>query len=79
MIFMTSRELKEHLGNLTGCVTFEYNGYSCGVDPISHNDFNMWYGDKEMKANSIDEVMETNFFDGKKLDEIVNNVLYLEW
>lgn len=76
---MTSRDIKKHLEELVGCVTFEYAGYSCGVDPLAHDNFDMWYGTKEIKANSIDEVMETKFFDGKSLAEIGNDIYHLEW
>lgn len=60
---MTDFNIKEYLGGLTSHIMFEYNGYSCGVDPLSLDKFDMWYGDKSMTAHSIEEVMETKFFD----------------
>lgn len=34
---MKLSEIKTYLSNLTGHVTFEYNGYNCGVDPFRIN------------------------------------------
>lgn len=44
---MTVLEIREYLDNLISHITFEYNGRSCGVDPLAHGDFDMWYGDKK--------------------------------
>lgn len=76
---MTEFDIKEYLGNLTSHVMFEYNGYSCGVDPLAHDNFDMWYGDESMTAHSIDEVMTTKFFDGKSLEDILDDITELEY
>ena len=51
---------------------YKRQGKACGVDPFSAKHFDMWYGDKFMEAHSIDEVMQTPFFDGKALGDIVD-------
>lgn len=76
---MKIEEIREHLEKLIGCVTFEYYGYSCGIDPLECDKFEMWYGNKEMTASSIEEVMSVKFFDGNSLEEIVDDIIYLEW
>ena len=76
---MTITEIKNYLSQLTSHVLFDYNGYSCGIDPISQNEFNMWYGDNETTVKSIDEVMTSKFFDGKSLTEIWYDVTELEY
>lgn len=76
---MTVLEIREYLDNLISHITFEYNGQSCGVDPLAHDDFDMWYGDKRIKAHSIYEVMNTKLFDGKALRDIVDDIVYLEY
>ena len=76
---MTEFNMKEYLGNLTSHVMFEYNGYSCGVDPLARDKFDMWYGDESMTAHSIDEVMTTKFFDGKSLENILDDITDLEY
>lgn len=58
---MTAEDIREHLGNLIGAITFEYNGKNCGIDPLSLNKFVMWYGDDETVAESVDEVMSIDF------------------
>lgn len=76
---MTNFNIKEFLENLTGHIMFEYNGYSCGVDPLSTDDYTMWYGEKSITATSIDEVMNGKFFDGKSLSEIELDIVDLEY
>lgn len=76
---MTILELKNHLSKLIGYVTFEYNGYSCGVDALGLNSFDMWYGDNEMTVESVEDVLDTKFFDGRSLTEIWNDVTELDY
>lgn len=76
---MTILELKEYLRNLISCVTFIYDGYSCGIDPLTTDDFDMWCGDESITVHSIDEVMETEFFNGESLDDIWDDVSDLEY
>ena len=53
---MTIQELKDHLTNLVGHVTFIYNGFSCGIDPLAKNLFEVWCGDDAFSVSSVDEV-----------------------
>lgn len=76
---MTAEDIREHLGNLIGAITFEYNGKNCGIDPLSLNKFVMWYGDDETVAESVDEVMSIDFFDGNCLEEIIEDVEDFEY
>lgn len=76
---MMDFNVKEYLGNLTSHITFEYDGKACGVDPLSLDKFDMWYGDKSMTAHSIEEVINTNFFDGKSLEDILDDITDLEY
>lgn len=76
---MTDFNMKNFLWNLTSHVMFEYNGYSCGVDPLAHDVYEMWYGDESMTAHSIDEVMNTKFFAGKSLSDILDDITDLEY
>lgn len=76
---MTISEVKKYLSNLIGHITFEYNGYSCGVDPITLNSFDMWYGDNVITVDSIDQVINNNFFDGKSLKDIFDDIIELEF
>ena len=76
---MTGINIRRYLDNLTGCITFKYKGYPCGIDPLAHDNFNMWYGLKEAKAVSIDEVMNKKFFDGKSLENIIGDITEVEY
>ena len=63
-------EVVDRLRTVITCFEFTYNGFPCGVDPFSQNDYDVWYGDNLVKMNSIDEVINSKFFDGKTLKEI---------
>lgn len=71
---MKALDIRKYLDKIFSHFLFEYNGKDCGIDPITRTHFDMWYGDKEMTAKSIDEVMETHFFDGLSLTEIAENI-----
>ena len=74
---MSIYELKKHLRSLVGHVTFDYNGHSCGIDPLAKDLYALWYGDNEINLTSVDEVISLNFFYGKSLEDIWNNITNL--
>lgn len=76
---MTINQFIKHMENLAGCVCFEYNGYNCGVDPLSRNKFEMWYGQDCVTAGSIDEVMAAKFYNGKSLTTIWDCITDLDY
>ena len=54
---------------------FNYNQKNCGVDPISHTQYEMWYGEEETyTAKSIEEVMSVPLFNGKSINEIYTEI-----
>ncbi len=75
---MTVTQLKNELKDLAHYAIFEYKGKRCGVDPVSQKHFDMWYGENDYPAKSIDEVMEYPLFDGKTLSEIFDDIIDLE-
>ena len=75
----TFTEMKKFVTTLSGCVVFDYNGHSCGIDPLSLNKFDMWYGDKTTTLQTIDEVVNSKFFDGKSLIDIWDDITDLDF
>ena len=75
---MTAKDLRDRIESLCTHVLFDYNGKECGVDPLAHDNFDMWYGDDFMEAHGIEEVMQTPFFDGKALEDIVDQLENVE-
>lgn len=76
---MSRDNLKDRINSLASHILFDYNKKECGVDPINHHFFDVWYGEKTFTAQSIDEVMNTPFFDGKALNEIFDEIVITEW
>ena len=71
---MRADEIRSYVASLCSHLTFDFEGKSCGVDPLAADQFDMWCGDDAMTAKSADEVMNTPFFDGKCLKEIADKI-----
>ena len=75
---MNSKQLKKRINSMVSHLTFEYQGKSCGVDPLSLNHFDIWCADEFATLDSIEKVMNTPFFDGKPLKDIAQNITLIE-
>ena len=71
---MSLNEIKDYISSLCSHLTFVFHGKSCGIDPISSDHFDMWYGDNAITVTSIEEVMKKPFFDGQSLQDIVDEI-----
>lgn len=76
---MTADKIKNRLSEMCTHMTFSFAGKDCGVDPLSHSHFDMWFGDDTLSANSIDEVMSAPLFDGKALEDIATSIDIIDW
>lgn len=76
---MTLSQFKKHMDRLVGCVNFTYNGRPCGVDPLGRTQYDMWYGDNVITVNSVEDVLNVKFFDGKSLTEIWGEVIEVDY
>lgn len=73
---MTTKEIIDTV-SFDGCashLTFDYNGKPCGVDPLSRDHFEMWYGDSDAVARSLEEILSIPLFGGKTLAEIASQI-----
>lgn len=75
---MTSKQLREEILSLTYDIQFEYKGINCLIMPFSHKKFMLCYGDDDKQYTDIDDVMSDPFFDGKSLNEISQEVKYIQ-
>ena len=71
---MTAKKLRDRIESLCTHVLFDYNGKACGVDPFDAGHFDMWCGEDFMEAHSIEEVMQEPFFEGKALQDIIDQI-----
>ena len=71
---MKISDFKNRIQSLVSYMGFEYNKVICGIDPLTRDHFDMWYGDEYYKAESIDDVMNHPLFDGKSLTEIFEEI-----
>ena len=76
---MKADVLKDRIDSLTGFIGFDYMNQPCGIDPINHSQYEMWYGKKYFVAKSIDEVMSVQLFDGKSLNQICDNIQNIDF
>ncbi len=70
MIIYDAQTFKLQILTFSSLLSFTYDGIPGDVDPYNPHDFHMRYGDKEIDVHSIDEVMNTPFFNGKTLSDI---------
>lgn len=75
---MTAKKLRDRIESLCTHVLFDYNGKACGVDPFDAGHFDMWCGEDFMEAHSIEEVMQEPFFEGKALQDIIDQIENVE-
>ena len=72
---MNLEEIRNAIYSLVSFFGFNYNQKNCGVDPISHTQYEMWYGEeKTYTAKSIDDVLSVPLFNGKSINEIYNEI-----
>ena len=72
---MSINKIRERINEICTIFSFEYKGVFCGIDPLSINEFSMWYGEnKTHTAHDIDEVMSVKLFDGKSLNDIADEI-----
>ena len=76
---MTLDLFEHHIYNLIGCVQFDYNGYSCGVDPIGCARYDVWYGNTEVTVTSVEDVLCTRIFNGKTLLDIWDDLTEFDY
>lgn len=75
---MKTTALKNRIALLETHILFDYNGKSCGIDPITLNQIDLWYGDNAVTVNSVDNAMQTPLFDGKSLADICDSIQNIE-
>lgn len=56
-----------------------YNGFSCGIDPLAKDLFEVWCGDDAFSVSSVDEVLNDELFDGRSLTDIWDDVTDLDF
>lgn len=72
-------DIKERIAECCTLFGFEYHGIQCDIDPFNAELFELHCNGEQMTVHSIDEVMETPFFCGKSLSEIVDEIDIFAW
>ena len=76
---MTAEKIKARIAEHCTLFGFEYKGKIGDVDPYSDDSYDLTYDGETINVHSIDEVMNTPYFDGKCLNEIYNEIEITEW
>ena len=71
---MTSGQIRKRIDEKLSHFTFLHHGVSCGIEPYSDHEYDMWYGDDTITVHSIEEVMNKPFFAEKSLTAISNDI-----
>lgn len=75
---MTKKEFKRYIESLVSEIEFTYNGKDGCVDPLNRKSYYLIYDGESIEVHSIEEVMNTPYFDGKSLDEIFDDITDIE-
>ena len=73
-------KVNDFLAILSDCcndITFVYNKKNSGImSEVADfkKTYHMWYGDKDQKYSSVDDLMSDPFFDGQSLRDIFSTV-----
>ena len=80
---MSSIEVKEKIDCESPDAVFDYKGKRCGITSIYENGeqrYEAGYGDKSKTYHKIDELMTDPFYDGKSLNELIDEKLIeIDW
>lgn len=71
---VTAQQIADRISEICTLFGFRYHGKDYGVDPFSYDRFALYAPDDNLTVHSIDEVMNTPFFDGKCLNDIVGDI-----
>lgn len=74
---MTIHTLKQAIKECTNDIIFTFNGKSSGITSTVNNYipvFQAWYGNDIKEYDNIEDVMNDNFYNGKALADIVDEI-----
>ena len=73
---MNSQDIRNRIAEMSSHVLFTYQGVKGGVDPISSEYFEIWFGDASDVATSLDAVMQLPIFNGLSLNAITEDIIF---
>lgn len=76
---MTSAQIKSCLSEHRGTFTFDYKNKRYGIEPYCDTELEIWHEDTAVTVQSLNEVMDIPFFDGKTLTDIADEIEIIEW
>ena len=76
---MNIKEFENYINSLTSHFLFDFNNKKCGVDPLSKDEFDVWYGEELHTVKSVEEVMTIPIFDGSSLTQIFNKIKNVDY
>ena len=71
--------IRDYVASCASMLYFQYKGKEGQVDPYSPTEFLLWYDGNETTVHSVDDVMNTPFWDGKSLADIADDVTGITW
>ncbi len=77
----------EIIDRISQCITlfgFEYNGIEGNIDPCYNskrkcNEFLLYFNGQEQTVYSIEDVEKASFIDGKKLEDVFDDLVITEY
>lgn len=79
MTFSKLDDIRDRLLEFSSLMIFRYQGMEFDIDPFSPTNFSINYNGEEMKASSIDEVMNIPFLGGKCINDVAGEIEIVDW
>lgn len=67
---MSTQQLRDLILTFISDICFDYNNKSACINPWNEKKFEVGYGDEVRIFENIDDLMSTDMFDGKSLNDI---------
>ena len=79
MTSYSAEQIKDVILSCLTCVEFTYHGKDCNIDPFPPRSFHLYCDGEECDVETIEDVMNTPFFDGRCLAEIAGGITDFSW
>lgn len=70
-------EIRDAINTIGSGIWFDYNGRHCGIDTETIDGvdtFTVYYGDDQKEYDDLDDALTDTFFDGKSIEEFIEDV-----
>lgn len=76
---MNIDDFQQQIESIETHILFDFNGKSCGVDPLSKTEYDVWCGTDYETVDSAEKVMSVPIFDGQSLSDVFDRIKNIDY